>query len=98
MPKSIIFASLFLTIQIGVDAYMGDDAGYFNAWYVVLTFVELFTEGNGKQLNFIMGQAELGLIALPIALTILISLPLLFASVIDAARKMIAHHFQAKEL
>jgi len=94
MPKFIVFALLFLIIQIAVDAYMGDAAGYFNAWYVVLSLVEVFTEGSGAQRNFIMGQAELGLIALPTALLLLIALPLLFSSIIEAVNKKITRQLQ----
>jgi len=83
-------------MQIGVDAYMGDAAEYFNAWYVVLTCVEIFTEGNGTQLNFIMRQAELGLAALPIALAILIALPLLFVIIMETVCKMVVPQLQTK--
>lgn len=96
MPKSIILALLFLTLQVGVDAYMGDAAEYFNAWYVVLAFVEIFSQSNGAPLNFIAGQAELGLTALPIALAVLIVLPLLFFSLIAAVRKMFTDQLLAK--
>ncbi len=96
MLKSMGFALLFLTTQIGVDAYMGGAAEYFNAWHVILAFVEMFNEGNGTPHNFIMGQAELGVLAQPVALAVLFAIPLLFTSILNAAYRVFARRLHAK--
>ncbi len=91
--QAVFLTGLFcLSVQIGVDAYLGDIAEYFNAWYVILTlWAELIGAGQ-LSLTYIIGQGSIGRWALPVALIILILEPLVYAVlIVTIAKKMFRH-------
>ena len=75
-------ATVVLAVQTAIDAAMGHGAEFFNAWHSLLALGGLVATGEIPALPFIAGQAALGPFALPVALGVLIGLPVLVAAIV----------------
>ena len=84
------FASgLALTIQLVIDRWLGEVAEYFNTWHTLLTLSMWLADENPLDLHFLMGQEALGPFALPAALGIMISQPLINGWIIVAIVRLV---------
>ena len=80
-------ALAILLLQICIDAYLGDIAEHFNAWYVVRATAAVGTGQPLPDITFIAGQVGLGIWSLPLALLLLLLLPLILgAGIVFAVR------------
>lgn len=66
---------LIILIQLSIDAIMGGEAEYFNA-YATVTNLTTWLHGYTAAVPMIYKQEELGMWALPAAMVILIGIPI----------------------
>ncbi len=86
--RAVILTSCFaLFVQLLVDAYLGDIAEYFNAWYVLLAIKEWSIGEVFTHIPFLAGQQKLGSWALPAGLFILIFEPMIYGSLVVATAR-----------
>jgi hypothetical protein len=72
---------VIIAIQTFVDAFMGGEAEYFNA-FATLTKLTQWIHGQPPAAPMIYREQDLGVLALPLATTVLIGVPLLMAAII----------------
>ena len=87
--KILTIASAMIVIQTTIDLLMGGKAEYFNA-HATLTGLTKWIHGNSPTAPMIYRQEELGALALPVAATVLIGVPLIVAALIVRIGEMLS--------